>query len=42
MAGIAHGMKSNKGVGPSAEVAEEFVHKTAPMKRSLWSKKKKK
>ena len=38
---IAHGGKSNKGVGPSPEVAEEFVHKTKPSKRSLWSKKKK-
>lgn len=40
MAGIAHGMKPNKGVGPSKEVAEEFVHKTAPDKRKLFSKKK--
>jgi hypothetical protein len=39
MAGIAHGMKSNKGVGPSEEVAEEFVHKTSPKKRSMFMKK---
>ena len=26
MAGIAHGMKPHSGVGPSKEVAEEFVH----------------
>jgi hypothetical protein len=38
MAGIAHGMKPRGGVGPSKEVAEEFVHKTSPKKRSLFSK----
>lgn len=38
MAGIAHGMKPNKGVGPSPEVAREFVEKTSKKKRSLWSK----
>jgi hypothetical protein len=43
MAGIAHGMKSNKkGVGPSPEVAKEFIEKTSKEKRSLWSKKGKK
>lgn len=42
MAGIAHGMKPHKGVGPSKEVAEEFVHKTSPKKRSLFMKKKSK
>jgi hypothetical protein len=42
MAMIAHGGKSNKGVGPSPEVAEEFVHKTSPKKRSMFMKKKKK
>jgi hypothetical protein len=42
MAGIAHGMKPRSGVGPSKEVAEEFVHKTDSSKRSLWSKKRKK
>ncbi len=40
MAMIAHGGKSNKkGVGPSPEVAEEFVHKTSPAKRKLFMKK---
>lgn len=41
MAGIAHGMKSNKkgGIGPSKAVAEEFVHKTTPKKRSMFMKK---
>lgn len=39
MAMIAHGGKSNKpGVGPSKEVAEEFVHKTSKKKRSLFMK----
>lgn len=42
MAGIAHGMKPNKGVGPSEELAEEIVHKTPAKKRSLFMKKKKK
>lgn len=41
MAGIAHGMKPNKGVGPSQEVAKEFVDKTSPAKRSMFMKKKK-
>jgi hypothetical protein len=41
MAGIAHGMKSKKGVGPSEEVAEEMVHKTPAKKRSMFMKKKK-
>jgi hypothetical protein len=40
MAGIAHGMKPYKGVGPSKEVAEEMVHKTPPKKRSMFMKKK--
>jgi len=41
MAGIAHGMKPNKGgVGPSKEVAEKFVHETPKAKRSLFMKKK--
>jgi hypothetical protein len=42
MAGIAHGMKPNKGVGPSQEVAEEMVHKTPKSKRSLFMKGKRK
>lgn len=40
MAMIAHGGKSNKGIGPSKEVASEFVHKTNPKKRSMFMKKK--
>ena len=39
MAGIAHGMKTNKGIGPSEEVAEEFVKKTPKKKRSMFMKK---
>jgi len=39
MAGIAHGMKPNKGIGPSEEVAEDFVKKTPAKKRSLFMKK---
>lgn len=39
MAMIAHGGKSNTGVGPSKEVAEEFVKKTPKKKRSLFMKK---
>ncbi len=44
MAMIAHGGKSNKGqgVGPSAKVAEEFVHKTSSKKRSMFMKKRNK
>ena len=42
MAGIAHGMKPRGGVGPSPEVAEEFVHKTSAKKRSMFMKKKRK
>lgn len=42
LAGIAHGMKPNKGIGPSPEVAEEMVHKTPPKKRSMFMKKDKK
>lgn len=38
MAGIAHGMKPRGGVGPSQEVAEEFVHKTPKAKRSMFMK----
>lgn len=41
MAGIAHGMKPNKGVGPSEAVAKEFVKKTPKDKRSLFMKGKK-
>ena len=42
MAAIAHGAKPNKGVGPSKEVAKEFVDKTPSKKRSLFMKKGKK
>lgn len=38
MAGIAHGMTPRSGKGPSKEVAEEFVHKTSPEKRSMFMK----
>jgi hypothetical protein len=38
MQGIAHGMKPKKGVGPSPEVAREFVMKTSAKKRKEWSK----
>ncbi len=38
MAGIAHGMKPTSGIGPSKEVAEEFVKKTPPKKRSMFMK----
>lgn len=39
MAMIAHGGKSNKkGVGPSPEVAEKFVHETPKEKRSMFMK----
>lgn len=41
MQGMAHGMKSNKGIGPSKEVAEEFVKKTSSKKKSMFMKKKK-
>lgn len=40
MAGIAHGMKPRKGVGPSPEVAEKFVHETPKKKRKLFMKEK--
>jgi hypothetical protein len=38
MAGIAHGMKPRSGIGPSKEVAEEFVHATPQKKRREFSK----
>lgn len=42
MAMIAHGKKPNhlKSLGPSKEVAEEFVKKTSKKKRSIFMKKK--
>lgn len=36
---IAHGGKPRKGIGPSPEVAKEFVEKTAASKRKEWAKK---
>lgn len=42
MAGIAHGMKPNKGLAPSVAVAKEFVDKTPSSKRSQFMKTKKK
>lgn len=41
MAGIANGMKPNKGIGPSEDVAEEMIKKTPPKKRSMFMKKNK-
>jgi len=40
MAGIAHGMKPRKGIGPSKEVAGEMIHKTSPKDKLKFSKKK--
>jgi len=37
MAGIAHGMKPQGGMGPSKAVAEEFVHATPTDKRRKFS-----
>lgn len=37
MAMIAHGGKPNKGIGPSQEVAKEFVKKTPAKKRKQWT-----
>jgi len=42
MAMIAHGGKSNKGIGPSEAVAKEMVKKTPAKKRSMFMKKSKK
>lgn len=38
MAMIAHGKKPLKSIGPSKEVAEEFVRKTPKKKRSIFMK----
>jgi hypothetical protein len=35
---IAHGGSPRKGIGPSPEVAKEFVEKTSSKKRKQWSK----
>ncbi len=50
MAGIAHGMKPNKGIGPSPEVAKKIIEGTSKDDRKMFmgeksnsdSKKKKK
>ena len=39
MQAMAHGAKSKSGIGPSPEVAKEFIHKTPAKKRKIWSKK---
>jgi hypothetical protein len=41
MQGIAHGMKPKSGIGPSPEVAREFIDKTPAKKRMKFSKGKK-
>jgi hypothetical protein len=38
MAGIAHGMKLRKGIGPSQEVAREMIEKTPRKLRKRFSK----
>jgi hypothetical protein len=38
MAGIAHGMKDRKGIGPSKKVAREMVEKTPSKMRSRFMK----
>ena len=35
---IAHGGKSNKGIGPSEAVAKEFIAKTPKKKRSEFAR----
>ena len=39
MAAIANGEKPLKGIGPSVEVAKEFVRKTPAKQRKEWSRK---
>ena len=39
MQAMAHGAKAKKGVGPSEEVAKEFISKTPKKKRSLFMSK---
>lgn len=41
IAGIAHGMKPNEGIGPSPEQAEKMIHETPAKKRSQFMRKKK-
>ena len=38
MAAIAAGEKPKKGIGPSVEVAKEFVRKTPPKQRKAWTR----
>jgi hypothetical protein len=38
MAAIASGEKPRNGIGPSVDVAKEFVRKTPPKLRKLWGK----
>jgi hypothetical protein len=39
MAAIASGQKPHKGIGPSVDVAKEFVRKTPAVNRKAWDKK---
>ena len=38
MQAIAHGKGGKNPIGPSKDVAKEFIHKTPKKKRSLFSK----
>lgn len=40
MEAMAHGKKARKGIGPSKEVAEEFLSKTPHKTKSAFAKKK--
>ena len=42
MQAIAHGTSTKKGLGPSPEVAREFIEKTSKSKRKMFAKKLKK
>ena len=37
MQGIKHGMKPNNGIGPSPEVAREFLSKTSASKKKKFA-----
>lgn len=39
MQAIAHGAKPHKGIGPSPDVAKEFIEKTSSKNRKKWSRK---
>lgn len=39
MQAMAHGQKSRKGIGPSPEVAKEFLSKTSEKKKKQFAKK---